>query len=107
MAEVVYAVHAIRPDEICATDVIWTVKAKADAYARELSTDPGVLAGAVTRFVLNSPGERSPLALYVKGELQEVPHLSNDRQIAANGWITHPALWKRKNGRSWKVDTDG
>jgi hypothetical protein len=102
MAEHVYAVHAIRPDEICATEVIWTTKDRAEAYAKELSTDPGVLAGAMTRFVLNSPGERTLVALFVKGERQQVPHLSDDRQIAANGWIRNRSLWERKNATTWK-----
>ncbi|WP_037069273.1 hypothetical protein [Pseudonocardia acaciae] len=92
----VYAVHAVRPNEICATEVVWTVKNKADEYAQELSTDPGVLAGAVTRFVLDSPGERHPESLFVNGNRQEVPHLSDDRQVAANGWITHPSLRRRR-----------
>lgn len=102
----VYAVHAVRPDEICATEVIWSAKGNAESYARELSTDPDVLAGAVTRFVLNTPGDRHPEALFVKGERQEVPHLSDDRQVGANGWIRNRSLWTRKNGTSWKVDTD-
>ena len=93
----VYAVHAVRPDEICATEVIWTTKSEADQYAKELSTDPGVLAGAVTRFVLNSPGERTPIALYVNGTRQQVPHLSDDRQIAANGHLIDRNL-RRKGG---------
>jgi hypothetical protein len=95
MADVVYAVHAVRPDEICATEVIWTAREKAEAYARELSTDPGVLAGGVTRYTLNSPGERTPVALFVAGQRQEVPHLSDDRRIAANGWVQNPSLWRR------------
>ena len=31
-----------------------TVQGKAENYAADLSTDPGVLAGVVTEFVLNS-----------------------------------------------------
>lgn len=41
VAEHVYAVHAIRPDEICATEVIWTAKDRAEAYAKELSYGSG------------------------------------------------------------------
>ena len=103
--EAVYAVHAVRPDEICATEVIFTGQDNAETYAQDLSTDPGVLAGAVTEYVLNSPGERHPVSLFVQGQRQAVPHLSDDRQIAANGWITHRTLWKRKNGTIWKVGT--
>ena len=82
----VYAVHAVQPEEIAVTEVIWTDQGKSEVYARELSTDPGVLAGAVTRFVLNAPGERYPVAVYVGGERQKVPHVSDDRAICANGY---------------------
>jgi hypothetical protein len=91
----VYGVHTVRPDEICCTEIIWSAKDKAETYAKDLSTDPGVLAGAVTRYVLNSPGERTPVALFVAGQRQDVPHLSDDRRIAANGWVQSPSLWRR------------
>ncbi|WP_156993820.1 hypothetical protein [Pseudonocardia acaciae] len=93
----VYAVHAVRPEMICSTEVIWTLQDDAETYAHDLSTDPGVLAGAVTEFVLNTPGDRHPTALYVNGQRQEVPHLSDDRKIAANGYIQHPT--QRRNRR--------
>jgi hypothetical protein len=93
----VYAVHAVRPEEICATDVIFNSPDQAEDWARVVSTDPGVLAGAVTRYRLNSPGERTPVALFVKGQRQEVPHLSDDRQVAANGYITPRTL-----RRAWR-----
>lgn len=88
----VYAVHAVRPEEICATEVIFTSSDRADEYASAVSTDPGVLAGAVTRYVLDRPGERHPESLYVKGRRQEVAHLSDDRATAANGYLRHPTL---------------
>lgn len=98
MAEVpVYAVHAVRADEICATEVIFTGQDRAEEHAAAVSTDPEVLAGAVTRYVLDSLGERKPIALFVKGERQKVPHLSDDRRVAANGWVLHPTL--RRRGR--------
>lgn len=92
MAELVYAAHAVRPEEIYSTAVVWTTQTNAEAYAREVSTDPEVLAGAVTRFMLDTPGIRKPIALFVNGERQAVPHLSDDRRIAANGWIVHRRL---------------
>lgn len=58
-----------------------------------MSTDPEVLAGAVTRYVLNSPGLRSPESLFVKGQRQQVPHLSDDREVAANGYLKNRGLW--------------
>lgn len=94
-----YAIHAVRPDEICCTEAIWSAKDKAEAYANDLSTDPdNVLAGAVTRYVLNSPGERTPVAPYINGQRQDVPHLSDNRRVGANGWIRNRSLWERKNG---------
>lgn len=47
----VFAVHAVRPDEICACEVVWTQKDKADSYARDLSTDPGVFYLVFTAFL--------------------------------------------------------
>jgi hypothetical protein len=96
MAKPVYAVHAVKPAEICATEVIFSSPTEADKYAKSVSTDPGVLAGAVTRYVLDSPGERHPESLYVKGERQAVAHLSDDREVAANGYLRHPALRTRE-----------
>lgn len=97
MSASVYAVHAVRPEEICATEVIFNSPDKAEDYARSVSTDPGVLAGAVTRYRLNSPGERKPVALFVKGDRQQVPHLSDDRQVAANGYVMSRTL-----RRAWR-----
>jgi hypothetical protein len=102
----VYAVHAVRAEEICSTEVLFTAQERAEEYAADLSTDPGVLAGVVTEFVLNSPGERHSVAMYVKRQRQGVPHLSDDRRIAANGWIRNRSLWESRNGITRKVDTD-
>jgi hypothetical protein len=52
---IVYAVHAVRPEEICATALLTSSLAAAEQYAATLSCDPGVLAGAVTRFTVDSP----------------------------------------------------
>lgn len=49
----------------------------------------------MTRFVLDTPGDRHPESLYVKGQRQEVAHLSDDREVAAN-YLRHPALRTRK-----------
>jgi hypothetical protein len=92
MGRPVYAVHAVRAEEICATEVIFTSLQRADEWAVAVSTDPGVLAGAVTRYMLDSPGERHPESLFVKGDRQQVAHLSDDREIAANGYLRHPTL---------------
>lgn len=92
----VYAVHAVRPEEICATEVIFTSLATAEEWASQVSTDPQVLAGAVTRYTLDKPGERHPESLFVRGKRQGLAHLSDDRTVAANGYLTHPSLRTRK-----------
>jgi hypothetical protein len=84
-ARVVYAVHAVRPAEISATVLVTSAQAAAEQYAATLSRDPGVLAGAVTRFTLDAPGRRTAIALYVGGERQHAPYVSDDRQVLANG----------------------
>jgi hypothetical protein len=71
--DVIYPVHAVRPEEITATALVSASLPVAEAYAAELSTDPGVLAGAVTRFVIDSPGERTAVALFVGGTRQDAP----------------------------------
>ena len=84
-SKVVYGVHSIRPDEISATELVCTSPEAAEDYARKLSTDPGVLAGAVTRFVLDTAGQRTAVALYVDGTRQCAPYVSDNRRVYANG----------------------
>lgn len=88
----VFAVHAVKPEAICATEVLFDDRDRAEEYAASVSTDPGVLAGVVTEFVLNSPGRRRSVAMFVKSERQAVPHLSDDRTIAANGYLTPKSM---------------
>ena len=84
--KVVYGVHAVRPDEICATHLITSTLQAAEAEAVALSNDPGVLASVVTRFELDVLGIRTPVAMFVKGLRQQVGHCSDDRTIFAGGW---------------------
>jgi hypothetical protein len=58
-----YAVHAVKREEITATTFICQRQKDAEDAAMKLSTDPGVLAGAVTMFVLDKPGHRTAVAL--------------------------------------------
>ncbi|WP_169747875.1 hypothetical protein [Pseudonocardia acaciae] len=81
----VFAVHAVHPRQIRGTDTVWTAEDDAEERASKVSTDPDVLAAAVTRFTLNTPGERHPAALYVDGVRQRLPHISDDRRVLANG----------------------
>jgi hypothetical protein len=80
-----YAVHVVRAGEIPATMLISGRQETAERHAQVLSTDPGVLAGAVTQFVLDVPGRRTAVALYVAGERQQAPYVSDNRRIYANG----------------------
>lgn len=80
-----YAVHAVRTEEITATMLICERREAAEQHAQLISTDPGVLAGAVTLFVLDVPGRRSAVALYVDGERQVAPYVSDNRLVYANG----------------------
>lgn len=41
--------------------------------------------GGVTRFVVDTLGTRQAVALYVQGVKQQVPYVSDDREIHANG----------------------
>jgi hypothetical protein len=84
----VYAVYAVRADEVTATELVCGQLAGAEEYAASLSTDPGVLAAAVTRYLVDAPGERKPLVLFVAGKRQQVPYVSDDRRVFAN-WRRH------------------
>ncbi|MDQ2707568.1 MAG: hypothetical protein M3Z25_08000 [Actinomycetota bacterium] len=85
VAYVVYGVHAVRLREICATQFITANLTVAEQYAGVMSNDPGVLAAAVTRYVMDVEGQHRAAALYVEGVRQQVPHVSDDRRICANG----------------------
>jgi len=81
----IFAVHAVRPAEVRPTELVCWSLANAERYASELSTDPGVLAAGITRFVVDELGTRRAIALYVDGVKQQVPYVSNSRVIHANG----------------------
>ena len=81
MTTTVFAVHTVRADEIRPTKFICTRLEAAEQYAKDMSTDPGVLGAAVSSFVLDQPGTRRGVALYVDGVRQAAPYVSNDRQI--------------------------
>ena len=83
--EAVYGVHTVRANEVAVTTLVCRSLASAQEYAAGVSTDPGVLAAAVTHYPLDTPGERSPVALFVAGIRQDVPYISDDRRVYANG----------------------
>lgn len=80
-----YGVHTVRAAQVSTTVLVSSRQSEAEAYAAQLSRDPGVLAGAVTRFVLDTIGHTTPVALYVSGVRQQAPHVSDDRRIQAHG----------------------
>ena len=82
---VIYAVHVVRANEVRPTELLCSNLADAETNAAALSQDPGVLAAAVTRFTVDSPGTRSGVALYVAGKRQAVPYVSDDRRICSSG----------------------
>lgn len=84
----VFGVHAVKAHEISATVLLCSTLQQAEAYAAELSNDPGVLGAAVTRYVVDQQGRRTAVALFVAGQRQDVPWISNDRRVLANGWNT-------------------
>jgi len=81
----VFAVHAVRASEVRPTELICQRLATAETYAAALSTDPGVLAAGITRFVIDELGTRQAVALYVDSVKQQVPYVSDSRTVHANG----------------------
>jgi hypothetical protein len=71
MGELVFAVHATRPEEVGSVEVIFSDEQTARAYACDRSQDHRVLAVSVTQFVLGEFGTRHPVAWFKDGELQE------------------------------------
>jgi len=82
---IVYTVHTVLPKEISAISMVTFSLKKAEEYAAIVSKDPGVLAGAVTKLVVDATGYRTAIALYVAGVRQQAPYISDDRRINANG----------------------
>lgn len=84
MTRTVYGAHAVTPGEIRQTRVIYSSLSDAETYAKQMSRDDGVLGAVVTSYVLNEPGQRSPVALFVEGVKQAVGYVSDDRTIFAH-----------------------
>jgi hypothetical protein len=66
----VYSVHATRPDDTGAVEIVFRTEREAIAYAKDRSTDWRVLAASVTRFTIGELGTRHPVAWFVDGEQQ-------------------------------------
>ncbi len=66
----VYSVHATRPDDPGAVEIVFRTEHEAIAYAKDRSTDWRVLAASITRFAIGELGTRHPVAWFVDGEPQ-------------------------------------
>jgi hypothetical protein len=68
--ERVYAVHATRPDDVGAVEVIFSDEKSARSYARSRSNDFRVLSASVTSYALGQLGARQPVAWFKNGDEQ-------------------------------------
>jgi hypothetical protein len=82
---IVYGVHSVQDEEISATAMVASNQTLAEQYAAFLSNHPGVLAAGVTEFEVDTIGRRTPVAMYVTGTRQIVPHVSDDRRLFVSG----------------------
>lgn len=67
MSDVVFTVHANRPDDTGGVEIIYDTEGEARAFAESRSRDQRVLSASVTRFDLGRFGSRLPIAFYVDG----------------------------------------
>lgn len=84
--ERVYAVHATRPDDLGAVEIVFRDEGDARIYACDRSRDLRVLAVSVTEFVVGQLGRRHPVAWYRDGELQEQRAARPGRTYPAEPW---------------------
>ena len=70
--------HTTKPDSVGTVKIIFDSEAAAREFARDRSTDFGVLSAAVTRFRVGELGSRHPVAWFVRGQ-QQPQHF--DRQL--------------------------
>jgi len=66
----VYLVHASKPDDTGAVEIVFTTEHEARAYALDRSRDWPVLAVSVTRYRIGELGTRHPVAWYMNGTEQ-------------------------------------
>jgi hypothetical protein len=81
----IYAVHSVMADEVRPTQAVYTDPETALDYAAALSNDEEVLAASVVRFTLDELGTRRNVAMFVNGQRQRVPHLSDCRSVHGGG----------------------
>jgi hypothetical protein len=71
------------------TEVVFTDEGRACGHAALLSQDDDVLAAGVVRFTINELGTRAGIALFVDGQRQKVPYVSDCRTIYSGGRKHH------------------
>jgi hypothetical protein len=81
----IWTVHATLADEVRPTQAIYGDEKGACAYAAALSRDEGLLAVSVVRFALDKLGTRANVAMFVTGERQTLPYVSDCRNIHGGG----------------------
>jgi hypothetical protein len=85
----VWTVHVVKASEVRPTEVVFTDEGRACGHAALLSQDDGVLAAGVVRFTINELGTRAGIALFVDGQRQKVPYVSDCRTIYSGGRKHH------------------
>ena len=95
MGELVFAVHATRPEEVGSVEVIFSDEQAARVYACDRSRDHRVLAVSVTQFVLGEFGTRHPVAWFKYGELQEDRARRPGPMYPAEPWSPVRVTWAR------------
>ncbi|GAA4974722.1 hypothetical protein WHI96_27515 [Pseudonocardia tropica] len=63
----VFSVHASKPDDIGAIEVVFDNERAAEEFAAGRSKDPGVLSASVTRYFVGELGTRRPISWFVDG----------------------------------------
>ena len=81
----VWTVHSTLPNEVRPTDAVFRTEEAACTHARAMSKDVEVLAASVVRFTVDELGTRKGVAMFVDGERQLVPYVSDCRRIYAGG----------------------
>jgi hypothetical protein len=81
----VWTVHITLANEVRPTEAVFRRENSACARAREMSKDTEVLAASVVRFTVDELGTRTGVAMFVNGQRQMVPYVSDCRGIYANG----------------------
>lgn len=72
MSDTVYSVHATKPDNVGAVEIVFRSEGEARTYAQSRSRDDHVLSTSVTSFHVGRLGTRRSVAWFVDGVEQSV-----------------------------------